>query len=173
LAALGVTAARIYIDEGFTGTNRERPSLDTALGACREGDTLVITKLDRLGRSVPDLRAIADELRPPQFAFRNVSLNNVPAAIQDADFLCGFIGPIDTDVLVSAAAKRLKLVQLMSAGRLPLLEAVQRIGARHGLELRTPLRKPVHADMIREAIANVGLGPDPGGSACSTVSSDS
>jgi len=62
LAALGVTAARIYIDEGFTGTNRERPSLDTALGACREGDTLVITKLDRLGRSVPDLRAIADEL---------------------------------------------------------------------------------------------------------------
>jgi phosphoglycerate dehydrogenase-like enzyme len=64
----------------------------------------------------PDVRAIADQLRPPQFAFRNVSLNDVPAAIQDADFLCGFIGEIDTDVLVSAAAKRLKLVQLMSAG---------------------------------------------------------
>src|SRR5262249_38246159 len=32
------------------------------------------------------------------------------------DYLCGFIGPIDSDVLVAAAKKRLKLVQLMSAG---------------------------------------------------------
>jgi glyoxylate reductase/D-3-phosphoglycerate dehydrogenase len=63
-----------------------------------------------------DVRAIADELRPPQFAFRNVSLADVPAAIQDADFLCGFIGPIDTEVLLSATANRLKLVQLMSVG---------------------------------------------------------
>jgi len=30
--------------------------------ACRPGDTLVVTKLDRLARSVPDARDIADEL---------------------------------------------------------------------------------------------------------------
>lgn len=30
--------------------------------AVREGDTLVVPKLDRLARSVPDARAIADEL---------------------------------------------------------------------------------------------------------------
>ncbi len=64
----------------------------------------------------PDVRAIADELRPPQFTFRNVAASDLPAAIMDADFLCGFIGPIDTEVLVQAAANRLKLVQLMSAG---------------------------------------------------------
>jgi phosphoglycerate dehydrogenase-like enzyme len=64
----------------------------------------------------PDVRSIADELRPPPFAFHNVSLADVPDAIQGADFLCGFIGPIDTEVLVSAAANRLKLVQLMSVG---------------------------------------------------------
>jgi phosphoglycerate dehydrogenase-like enzyme len=64
----------------------------------------------------PDVRAIADALRPPNFGFRNVDLAEVPAAIQDADFLCGFIGPISTDALVSAAARRLKLVQLMSVG---------------------------------------------------------
>ena len=33
-----------------------------ALAACRDGDTLVVTKLDRLARSLPDARAIADEL---------------------------------------------------------------------------------------------------------------
>ena len=62
LAALGVAEARIYTDHGLTGTNRTRPGLDQALAAVREGDTLVVPKLDRLARSVPDARAIADEL---------------------------------------------------------------------------------------------------------------
>ena len=36
------------------------------MAACREGDTLVVTKLDRLARSLPDARAIADELTARQ-----------------------------------------------------------------------------------------------------------
>jgi DNA invertase Pin-like site-specific DNA recombinase len=62
LHALGVDRSRIYVDHGLTGTNRERPGLREALAACREGDTLVVTKLDRLARSLPDARAIAEEL---------------------------------------------------------------------------------------------------------------
>ncbi|MBN9739377.1 MULTISPECIES: recombinase family protein [unclassified Pseudonocardia] len=62
LTALGVATERIYVDHGLTGTNRARPGLREALAACRAGDTLVVTKLDRLARSVPDARAIADEL---------------------------------------------------------------------------------------------------------------
>src|SRR5260370_8139442 len=62
LEAMGVSPQRIYVDHGLTGTNRERPGLREALAACREGDTLVVTKLDRLARSLPDARAIADEL---------------------------------------------------------------------------------------------------------------
>ena len=62
LVDLGVTEDRIYVDHGLTGTNRSRPGLDQALAAVREGDTLVVPKLDRLARSVPDARAIADEL---------------------------------------------------------------------------------------------------------------
>ena len=62
LLALGVEPGRIYVDHGLTGTNRERPGLREALAACREGDTLVVTKLDRLARSLPDARAIAEEL---------------------------------------------------------------------------------------------------------------
>ncbi|HEY4990710.1 MAG TPA: recombinase family protein [Nakamurella sp.] len=62
LAALGVTPDRICVDHGLTGCNRERPGLREALAACRDGDTLVVTKLDRLARSLPDARAIADEL---------------------------------------------------------------------------------------------------------------
>lgn len=62
LLTLGVAEDRIYVDHGLTGANRERPGLDQALAAVREGDTFVVPKLDRLARSVPDARAIADEL---------------------------------------------------------------------------------------------------------------
>lgn len=62
LLALGVSEARIYTDHGMTGTNRARPGLDQALAAARDGDTLVVPKLDRLARSVPDARDIADGL---------------------------------------------------------------------------------------------------------------
>lgn len=36
------------------------------MAACRAGDTLVVTKFDRLARSLPDPRAIADELTARQ-----------------------------------------------------------------------------------------------------------
>lgn len=62
LLELGVAPNRIYTDHGLTGTNRTRPGLDQALAAVRRGDTLVVPKLDRLARSVPDARQIADML---------------------------------------------------------------------------------------------------------------
>jgi len=62
LMDLGVAEDRIYADHGLTGVNRARPGLDQALAAVREGDTFVVPKLDRLARSVPDARAIADQL---------------------------------------------------------------------------------------------------------------
>jgi DNA invertase Pin-like site-specific DNA recombinase len=49
-------------DDGLTGTNRERPELREALAACRAGDTLIVTKLDRQARSLPDARTIAEDL---------------------------------------------------------------------------------------------------------------
>jgi DNA invertase Pin-like site-specific DNA recombinase len=62
LIALGVPDDRIYLDKGLTGTSRARPGLDQALAAVRAGDTLVVPKLDRLARSVPDARDIGDTL---------------------------------------------------------------------------------------------------------------
>ena len=63
LAELGVTEDRFYTDHGLTGTNRARPGLDQALAAVRAGDVLVVPKLDRLARSDPNARAIADQLQ--------------------------------------------------------------------------------------------------------------
>ena len=62
LTDLGVPVERVYVDHGRTGTHRDRPGLREALAACRAGDTIVVTKLDRLARSLPDARDIADDL---------------------------------------------------------------------------------------------------------------
>lgn len=62
LATLDVAPDRIYVDHGLTGTNRDRPGLREAMAACRAGDVLVVTKLDRLARSLPDARDIVAEL---------------------------------------------------------------------------------------------------------------
>ena len=63
LIELGVSENRIYTDHGLTGANRARPGLDQARAVLREGDTLVVPKLHRLARSVPDARSIADLLQ--------------------------------------------------------------------------------------------------------------
>ena len=59
-SALATTASTST--KGLTGTNRARPGLREALAACRAGDQLVVTKLDRLARSVSDAHDIAKEL---------------------------------------------------------------------------------------------------------------
>ena len=80
LRGLGVPDTRIYLDHGMTGTRRQRPGLDQALAAVRSGDTLVVPKLDRLARSVPDARDIGDSL-----AARGVKLSLGGAVYDPAD----------------------------------------------------------------------------------------
>lgn len=69
LLALGCAEDRIYLDHGFTGSNRARPALKEALAACRGGDTFTVTKLDRLARSVPDATTIISDLAKENVAF--------------------------------------------------------------------------------------------------------
>ncbi|MDK8178422.1 recombinase family protein [Micrococcus luteus] len=59
LALLGVGAQRVFADV-ISGAKSGRPGLREALGWLREGDMLVVTRLDRLGRSTVDtLRTVA------------------------------------------------------------------------------------------------------------------
>ncbi|MCO4253603.1 recombinase family protein [Pseudarthrobacter raffinosi] len=63
LLAAGVRHDDLYIDHGVSGARASRPQFDRALDALIEGDTLVITTLDRLGRSTQNMLAFADGLR--------------------------------------------------------------------------------------------------------------
>src|ERR1035438_8872201 len=59
---------QVYVDVA-SGKLAARPELDKTLACLREGDTLVITRLDRLGRSLPHLLEVSADLRE-----RNVDL---------------------------------------------------------------------------------------------------
>ena len=63
LLAAGVRRDDLYVDNGVSGARASRPDFDRALGALEAGDTLVITTLDRLGRSTQNMLAFAEELR--------------------------------------------------------------------------------------------------------------
>ena len=54
--------AELIYYESFTGTKRNRPELDKLMGVLKDGDTLVVTKLDRIARSTRDGLDIIEEL---------------------------------------------------------------------------------------------------------------
>lgn len=65
---------KIFTDE-MSGAKSERPGLHEALSFVRQGDTLVVWRLDRLGRSLKDLIDRVEELKGRQVQFRSLNEN--------------------------------------------------------------------------------------------------
>jgi DNA invertase Pin-like site-specific DNA recombinase len=63
----------IFTDEGLSGATTKRPALTRCLKALHPGDTLIVWKLDRLGRSLRDLITLLDELRTHGIKFRSLT----------------------------------------------------------------------------------------------------
>ena len=72
LRAAGVEPRRIYTDKA-SGKLAPRPQLDKAMAALRKGDTLVVWKLDRLGRSLKHLVNTLEALRERGVEFRSLT----------------------------------------------------------------------------------------------------
>lgn len=70
----GVRHDDLYVDHGVSGSRASRPQFDLALEALIEGDTLVITTLDRLGRSTQNMLAFAEDLRTRGAGLRVLNL---------------------------------------------------------------------------------------------------
>lgn len=64
--------SRIFTDHA-SGAKTMRPELDKAMDYLREGDTLVVWKLDRLGRSLPHLVEVIEDLDKRGIEFRSLT----------------------------------------------------------------------------------------------------
>ena len=66
---------RVFEDLGVSGAKTERPGLDEALNFLRKGDTLVVWRLDRLGRSMKHLLETISDLEERGIGFRSLTEN--------------------------------------------------------------------------------------------------
>lgn len=74
LLGAGVRRDDLYVDQGVSGARASRPGFDQAIGALQEGDTLVVTTLDRLGRSTQTMLELAQNLRGRDVGLRVLNL---------------------------------------------------------------------------------------------------
>ena len=72
LVAAGVDARHIYSDK-MSGKRDDRSGLTACLKALRDGDTLVIWRLDRLGRSLKHLVGVVEDLSKRGVGFRVIT----------------------------------------------------------------------------------------------------
>jgi DNA invertase Pin-like site-specific DNA recombinase len=63
---------QIFTDK-LSGATRERPELESCIKTLRKGDTLIVWRLDRLGRSLKDLVEIISELENNGIAFKSLN----------------------------------------------------------------------------------------------------
>jgi DNA invertase Pin-like site-specific DNA recombinase len=73
LEALTKAGCQKVFEDTISGTRAERPGLGKALEMLREGDTLVVWKLDRLGRSVKQLVELVSALHKQNVQFKSLT----------------------------------------------------------------------------------------------------
>lgn len=73
--ALQKAGCQVIYEETASGKNATREELAQCRKALRSGDTLVVWRLDRLGRSLPDLVSIIGELEVEEIGFQSITEN--------------------------------------------------------------------------------------------------
>jgi DNA invertase Pin-like site-specific DNA recombinase len=128
-----VKCSHIFEDKGLSGATTKRPALARCLKTLRAGDTLIVWKLDRLGRSSRDLIAMLDELRDRGVVFQSLT-EAIDTATPTGRAMWQMIG-------VLAELERSLIIERSRAG----VKAAQRHGVKFG-------RKPkLSADQIDHA----------------------
>lgn len=72
LQALTEAGCAVVVQEKASGADRNRPELVKLLAHLKPGDTLVVTRLDRLGRSLRDLLDILEQLTAAEVGFKSL-----------------------------------------------------------------------------------------------------
>lgn len=84
---------RVFTDVA-SGAKADRPGLDEALSYLREGDTLVVWKIDRLGRSLSHLVQTVDALRDRGVSFRSLNDPGIDTTTRNGKLLFNLFGTL-------------------------------------------------------------------------------
>lgn len=120
LDALEKAGCKSTFEDKVSGSKFERPGLSQALTALREGDTLVVWKLDRLGRSVKSLIDLVNDLQSKGIHFRSLT-DSIDTSTSSGRFFFHVMASL-------AQMERELIVERTRAG----LETAKQLGRRGG-----------------------------------------
>lgn len=93
LSLLGKEGCDKVFSEKLSGTSTiSRQALADAIEFVREGDLLITTRLDRLARSIFDLRKIVDQLADKKVEFRCLQQGSIDTSRSDGKLLLNILG---------------------------------------------------------------------------------
>jgi DNA invertase Pin-like site-specific DNA recombinase len=129
----------LFKDKGLSGATPKRPALLRCLKTLEDGDTLVVWKLDRLGRSLHDLIGMLDSFRDRGIKFRSLT-EAIDTATPTGRAMWQMIG-------VLAELERSLISERTRAG----VKAAQRKGVKFGRKRKLTAQQIAHAQKLLEA----------------------
>jgi DNA invertase Pin-like site-specific DNA recombinase len=149
LLKYGVKEKNIYADK-VSGATKERESLNTVLDKLREGDTLVVWKIDRIARSVSHLTKLIND-----FESREINLVSIQEPFLDTTSSYGKF--IFTIFAAIAELERSIIIERTVAG----LESAKRrgvkIGRKYGLSEDALNKARIAESYFRDSKNNLSI----------------
>jgi DNA invertase Pin-like site-specific DNA recombinase len=133
LAALKKAGCKTVFKDEVTGAHVKRPALTRCLKKLETGDTLIVWKLDRLGRSLHDLITMLDDFRSKGIRFRSLT-EAIDTETPTGRAMWQMIG-------VLAELERSLIVERTRAG----VKAAQRRGVKFGRKPKLTSDRLTHA----------------------------
>ena len=140
LIRFGVRPDDIFSDK-MSGAKAERPGLDGCLKQLKHGDTLVVWRLDRLGRSMQHLVTLVERLRADHIGFKSISDGAIDTTTASGELIF--------NIFSALAQFERRLIQERTKAGLAAARARGKVGGRKRLPADTPrviLAKKLHSN---------------------------
>ena len=129
LAALKQTGCKRVFADKATGAHVQRPELAKCLKTFTKGDTLVVWKLNRLGRSLRDLIGLLDDLEARGVSFRSLTeaINTTPPTGRAMWQMVGILAELERSLIQerTKAGRAAAVARGVRMGRKPNLSPQQ------------------------------------------------
>ena len=141
LDALDKAGCDEIFEDKASGARTKRPGLDACVAALKPGDTLVVWRLDRLGRSMPHLVGLVEELLGKGIGFRSLLDGAIDTTTASGELMF--------HIFSSLAQFERRLVQERTQAGLAVARARGRLGGRRPVRANDPrvvTAKRLHKD---------------------------
>ncbi len=144
LKVAGCLQKNIFVDKA-SGSKTERPGLQKCLNSMKAGDTLIVWRLDRLGRSMPHLISLIEDLKKNKISFKSICDGAIDTTTASGELIF--------NIFSSLAQFEKRLIQERTKAGLSAARARGKLGGRRPITADDPrikTAKKMYADKTIE-----------------------